>query len=170
MYKSDIFRTFILVKEQVTDISATLEGLVAERRSIHEKVDAQYTEIASLNRNIQRHQKENRELRKRLEKYEKPDKNSENSGTPPAKENLRDEIIRCTKSLRVKSGLKSGGQPGHEGHTKGMAAVLDVVEECISNYCRECGRDLSSVGKEIEIDMAFRHDHLNCCLVTYILS
>ena len=51
-------------------------------------------------------QKENRSLRKRLEKYEKPDKNSNNSSTPPSKEKMKAEVIRRTKSLRKKSGLK----------------------------------------------------------------
>ena len=56
--------------------------------------------------------KENRSLRKRLEKYEKPDKNSNNSSTPPSKEKMKAEVIRRTKSLRKKSGLKPMGSLG----------------------------------------------------------
>lgn len=138
------------MKEQVTDISEVLENLTSELRSTRETIDAQYTEIASLNRNVQKLQKENRELRKRLERYEKPGKNSGNSSTPPSKEDMKDEVARRTKTLRKKSGLKPGGQPGHEGHTKGMAANPDVVEDCMSGYCVECGRDLSGVEGELD--------------------
>lgn len=138
------------MKEQVADISEVLENLTSELRSTRETIDAQYTEIASLNRNVQKLQKENRELRKRLERYERPGKNSGNSSTPPSKEDMKDEVARRTKTLRKKSGLKPGGQPGHEGHTKGMAANPDVVEDCMSGYCVECGRDLSGVEGELD--------------------
>ncbi len=85
--------------------------LASKMDSMLETIDAQYTEIAALNRNVQMLQKENRKLRKRLEKYEKPDKDSNNSSTSPSKEKLKDEIVRRTKTLRKKSGLKPGGQP-----------------------------------------------------------
>lgn len=150
LHISDIFRTFAPMKEQVTDISQMLKELTSEMRSMRETIDAQYTEIASLNRNVQKLQKENHELRKRLEKYEKPDKNSGNSSTPPSKEKMKDEVIRRTKTLRKKSGLKPGGQPGHEGHTKGMVATPDVIEDCMSSYCVECGRDLSNIEGELD--------------------
>jgi transposase len=61
-----LFRTFVVVKEQVTDISKPLEELLSEMRSMRETIDAQYTEIASLKRNIERLGKENHELRRRL--------------------------------------------------------------------------------------------------------
>ena len=95
-------------------------------------------------------QKENRSLRKRLEKYEKPDKNSNNSSTPPSKEKMKAEVIRRTKSLRKKSGLKPGGQPGHEAHNRNMTEKPNVVEDCMSGYCRECGRDLSDIAGELD--------------------
>lgn len=145
-----LFRTFVVVKEQVTDISKPLEELLSEMRSMRETIDAQYTEIASLKRNIERLGKENHELRRRLEKYEKPDKNSSNSSTPPSKEKMKDEIDRRTNTLRQKSGLKPGGQPGHKGYRKEMAAMPDVVQNVASNYCQKCGRDLTDVKGEID--------------------
>lgn len=108
---SDIFYTFVSMNEQVTDISQALKRLTSEMQSMHEAIDALHTENANLRRNVERLQKENRSLRKRLEKYEKPDKNSNNSSTPPSKEKMKAEVIRRTKSLRKKSGLKPGGQP-----------------------------------------------------------
>ena len=97
------------MKETVTDISAMLKSLTSQVQSMQETIDAQHTEIACLNRNINRLANENRILRKRLSKYESPDKNSNNSSTPPSKESMKDEVVRRTKSLRTPSGLKPGG-------------------------------------------------------------
>ena len=144
------FRAFISMKEQVTDISAMLESLTKDVQSMRETIDAQHTEIVSLKRNVDRLRKENRDLRKRLSKYEDPDKNSCNSSVPPSKERIKDEVIRRTKTLRAKSGLEPGGQPGHDGHFKEMEETPDVVEDCMSNFCRECGRDLSDIAGELD--------------------
>lgn len=138
------------MKETVTDISAMLKSLTSQVQSMQETIDAQHTEIASLNRNINRLTNENRILRKRLSKYESPDKNSNNSNTPPSKESMKDEVVRRTKSLRTPSGLKPGGQPGHEARGKEMVEHPDAIEERMSEYCRNCGRDLSCVEGELD--------------------
>ena len=138
------------MKETVTDISAMLKSLTSQVQSMQETIDAQHTEIASLNRNINRLTNENRILRKRLSKYESPDKNSNNSSTPPSKESMEDEVVRRTKSLRTPSGLKPGGQPGHEARGKEMVERPDAIEERMSEYCRNCGRDLSCVEGELD--------------------
>lgn len=101
-------------------------------------------------RNIDKLLKENRELRKRLEKYEKPPKDSANSSTPPSKEPMKSEIERRTKSLRKKSDRKVGGQPGHEGTTRKMVETPDEIENMASQFCTECGRDLSDVEGELD--------------------
>jgi len=147
---SDIFRTFTSVKEQVMDISQALKKLTLEMTSMREGMDVLRTENANLRRNVEKLQVENRNLRKRLEKYEKPKKNSNNSSTPPSKESMKDEVLRRTKSLRKKSGLRPGGQPGHEGHMKELVSEPDVIEECGSHFCSECGRDLSGVERELD--------------------
>ena len=138
------------MKEIVTDILAMLKSLTSQVQSMQETIDAQHTEIASLNRNINRLTNENRILRKRLSKYESPDKNSNNSSTPPSKESMKDEVVRRTKSLRTPSGLKPGGQPGHEARGKEMVEHPDAIEERMSEYCRNCGRDLSCVEGELD--------------------
>ena len=127
-----------------------LKSLTSQVQSMQETIDAQHTEIASLNRNINRLTNENRILRKRLSKYESPDKNSNNSNTPPSKESMKDEVVRRTKSLRTPSGLKPGGQPGHEARGKEMVEHPDAIEERMSEYCRNCGRDLSCVEGELD--------------------
>ncbi len=68
----------------------------------------------------------------------------------PPKKKMKAEVIRRTKSLRKKSGLKPGGQPGHEAHNRNMTEKPNVVEDCMSGYCRECGRDLSDIAGELD--------------------
>lgn len=145
MHISDKIAIFVSVKQQVNDISETLAGLLSELQSLRKTVDSLYAENRSLNRNVDRLLKENRELRKRLEKYEKPPKDSGNSSTPPSKEPIRVEIERRTKSLRTKSDKPIGGQIGHKGTTRKMVDTPDEIKDVSSQYCRECGRDLSEI-------------------------
>ena len=112
MFFSDIFRTFIPMKEQVTDISKVLQNMAEEMQLMREAINQQHAEIAKLNSNIEslKHQlrkknEEITELKDRLSKYENPDKDSSNSDTPPNKERIEDEIVRRTKTLRKSSGL-----------------------------------------------------------------
>ena len=145
MHISDKIAIFVSVKQQVNDISETLAGLLSELQSLRKTVDSLYAENRSLNRNVDRLLKENRELRKSLEKYEKPPKDSGNSSTPPSKEPIRVEIERRTKSLRTKSDKPIGGQIGHKGTTRKMVDTPDEIKDVSSQYCRECGRDLSEI-------------------------
>jgi len=115
------FGTFVLVKEQVADISKALRDMAEEMRLMRETIDRQYAEIVKLNRNIDalnlRIRKKDTEfanLRERLSKYEDPDKNLNNNSTPPSKARMKDEIVRRTKTLRKPSGRKPGGQDGHK--------------------------------------------------------
>ncbi len=142
---SDKIAIFVSVKQQVNDINSALAGLLSELKELRGTIDSQHAEICSLNRNIDKLLKENRELRKRLEKYEKPPKDSGNSSIPPSKEPVKSEMERRTKSLRKKSDKSVGGQPGHEGTTRKMVATPDEIENVSSQFCTECGRDLSDV-------------------------
>lgn len=60
---------------------------------------------------------ENALLKERLQHYEKPQLDSQNSNIPPSRESLKAQAIRRTRSLRVSSGKKPGGQVGHTGNT-----------------------------------------------------
>ena len=147
---SNKIANFVSVKQQVNDIATALRGLTSQLESMQRTIDSLYADNRSLNRNVERLLKENRELRRRLEKYEKPPKDSGNSSTPPSKEPIKSEVERRTKSLRKKSDRKAGGQPGHEGTTRKMSETPDEIESTASQFCRECGRDLSDVEGELD--------------------
>lgn len=69
-------------------------------------------------------------------------KNSNNSHTPPSRDENRP---LKNQSLREKSDKKAGGQYGHEGKTLECSAIIDVVVEHKPNYCNCCGQDLTEV-------------------------
>ena len=149
MVVSDIFCTFVPVNEKVTDISEALLTMTEGMRLMRETIASQHAEICNLNRNtealhkeIRNLKKENESLRTQLAKYESPDKNSGNSSTPPSKENMKDEAIRRTKTLRKPTGKKPGGQHGHEGSTLKMTQAPDETEDIAANYCTKCGASL----------------------------
>jgi len=67
-------------------------------------------------------------------------KNSNNSSIPPSKDENRP---RKTKSLRISSGKKPGGQKGHEGSTLQMTTTPDIIIEHKPETCLKCGASLS---------------------------
>ena len=66
-------------------------------------------------------------------------KNSQNSSKPPSSDGFKKPP---PKSLREKSGKKSGGQPGHKGETLRQVETPDVVVDHTPSVC-SCGTDLS---------------------------
>lgn len=89
------------------------------------------------------------ELSERLQQVEdRLSKNSSNSGKPPSTDGYENP---APKSRRKRSGKKSGGQKGHEGHTLKMVEKPDEimvhpVESCA--YCRKSLKKVEAVGVE----------------------
>ena len=75
---------------------------------------------------------ENAEMRARL------NQNCTNSSQPPSSS----PFVK-PQSLRIKSGLKPGGQPGHPGSTLRIKENPDMVMEHKVDICHHCGNDLS---------------------------
>jgi transposase len=82
------------------------------------------------------------QLAERIQKLEDQiAKNNINSGKPPSSDGLR----KKPKSLRHKSGKKSGGQPGHAGSTPKLVDQPDRIEIHRVKRCPHCHTNLKAV-------------------------
>ena len=99
-----------------------------ENRSLKALVSQQALLIAQLQQQVQA-----------LQEHE--GKDSHNSHLPPSS----DRFVRQPRSLRKKSGKKSGGQPGHEGTTLRWQACPDEVLLHPVTHCAVCQQDLQSM-------------------------
>jgi len=88
-------------------------------------------------------------------------KNSDTSSKPPSMDYPKKESISINKnrSLREKSGKKSGGQKGHIGKTRSITNTPDEIVNCQTQECSNCGSCLidtigKTTAKEQIIDIA----------------
>src|SRR5271165_3096688 len=83
------------------------------------------------------------ELRARIAELERQlGLNSGNSGKPPSSDGLKKKPVRV-KSLRVRSGKKTGGQKGHPGKTLSQTATPDATVDHFPETCAGCGATLN---------------------------
>lgn len=105
---------------QIAELTEKLNTVLEQARIQHEKDTAQ---IEALTRKIE-------ELTaKRMRK------DSHNSSMPPSSDGYGKP---APKSLREKSGKKSGGQTGHKGSSMEITREPDEVREYLPEQCRNC--------------------------------
>ena len=113
---------FLLQKlEEKDHLILSMQSTISTLQS---SVDAMTTTIEELNKTIA-------ELKEQL------NKNSNNSSKPPSSDGYKKPP--APKSLRGRSGKKSGGQKGHEGKNL-MQAKADHVIPCMPSKCTDCPR------------------------------
>lgn len=95
-------------------------------------------QVETLNNQVEALKAEVKELKARL------NKNSRNSNKPPS----TDEFIK-PQSQRKKSGKKTGGQKGHQGHTLKMSETPDEVIIHRPESCQGCGHLLKGVKPDL---------------------
>ena len=128
---SDLHTVLLEFTGQIHQLQKRLEFLEQENRSLRWKNHLQDLRI--------------RELEEELSHYKKPKKSSSNSHLPPSQETIEKQALRRTKTLRVPSGLKPGGQPGHKGHHLLLPAAADREEIHRPDLCPGCGSSLSGL-------------------------
>src|SRR5471032_2229767 len=106
----------------IPDSTARLESLIA---ALQTQITEQQTVIAALQSRIA-------ELERQL------GLNSGNSGKPPSSDGLKKKASRV-RSLRGRSGKKTGGQKGHPGKTLGRSATPNETIDHFPQTCSGCG-------------------------------
>src|SRR5471030_1990975 len=110
----------------IPDSTARLEPLIT---ALQAQIAQQQTVIAAL-------QARNAELERQL------GLNSGNSGKPPSSDGLKKKPSRV-RSLRGRSGKKTGGQKGHPGKTLSRSATPDATIDHFPETCSGCGGALT---------------------------
>jgi transposase len=102
--------------------------------------EAVITFVEGLLKKLSDYETELRLLRPKIETLENQQaKDSHNSSKPPSSNGFKN---RRTRSLRKKSGRKSGGQPGHPGSTLEWIEHPDFTEVHPVLKCQTCGLSL----------------------------
>lgn len=109
--------------------------------------EATWAVVEQLSRSLQEQQAQLLELRARVKELEaQVALNSRNSSKPPSS----DSVTRPPRSLRQRSGRKSGGQPGHPGKTLSLVAEPDHTAVHDPTHCAACGTGLTEVAGELD--------------------
>ena len=125
--------------KQLREENKVLREQLAQR---DELIQQQQALLAEQNAVIQHHGEQMSRLSQQIKALQdRLAKDSHNSHLPPSS----DRFARKPKSLRPKSGKKSGGQPGHEGSSLQWSCTPDEVVEQHVEQCEACQHDLHTV-------------------------
>jgi transposase len=131
-----------------------------ENMTLNEQIIILTSENQKLREENQALKKENQMLRDIINKLEtrlteleaqlrqaKLNKDSRNSSKPPSTDIF---TPKRNQSLRISSGKKSGGQPGHKGTTLQMSETPDEIIDLSPDYCNKCGCSLEHESPHFE--------------------
>ena len=110
------------------------EAVVRVLLEMDARIDTLEHQVRSLSTRLDASEQRVRQLQEQLAG------NSRNSSKPPSSEGYKKP---APKSLRKKGERKSGGQPGHTGHTLEMVDEPDHTEVHPVLHCECCGRSLA---------------------------
>jgi transposase len=125
------------IRELQPVIAALAKELARTKQTLARR-DTELLEQQQLNRQLLRRL---RELEHEVERGAAFVRDSHNSSQPPSSDPPWQKALR-TKSLRKKSGLKVGGQPGHRGATLRRAKYPDQIITHAPETCPGCGSPL----------------------------
>ena len=157
-----LFKEIDQLKNRVVVLEAENIALKKENQQLRQENQQLRQENQQLRQENQQLRQENQQLRKEivvlkdlLSKGQQPKKNSRNSSIPPSKDENRP---LKTKSLRLPTDKKPGGQQGREGNTLKMTDSPDHIIDYIPEYCTVCGSGLQDlpenfVGKRQVVDI-----------------
>lgn len=119
------------------------EQLIKRLSDLEQKLTVVLEENQQLRAENQQLRADNQKLRTRVVELERRlGLDSSNSSKPPSSDGLRKKP--APKSLRSKSGKKSGGQKGHSGSTLEFASNPDKVIQHDASHCPNCDRSLKN--------------------------
>lgn len=147
----DLLTPDILADLPKSDLIDLVMALAAQNASLQEQFEQLKRQNAQLMEQNKRLQQENAALVQRVSDLERRlGLNSRNSGKPPSSDGLAKPPAgkKRTKSLRGRSGRKSGGQPGHAGNTLRQVEAPDEIVDHFPTHCPACQGALSPEASE----------------------
>ena len=128
----------------VEELVKELQAQRTENEELRSELQAQRTENQILRNDLAKALESLVQANTRIKQLEgQAAKDSHNSSKPPSSNGFK-EPMRKTRSLREKSGKKSGGQPGHPGKPLMMVEQPDHTIRLTPTLCQHCQQDLSA--------------------------
>jgi hypothetical protein len=145
-----VFRYFQQIESRVVDAEARAARLYeAQAARLAKELALTKRTLARKARQLLEERQLNHRLRGRIRELEHEiergtttvERDSHNSSLPPSLDPPWKKVKR-TRSLRQRTGLKAGGQPGHMGRTLRQVVRPDEIITHAPEVCRGCGRSL----------------------------